>query len=189
MPRVPIARPHPTDYPPVFHAEICLVPDTPDLGGMLAEQVGETAVLAARFGEAGAALRYAPGKWSVRETVGHLSDCERILGYRMLRFLRGDPTPLRGFDHDAYVSAAGFEARPLARVVEEFRAVRGATVTLIGSAPAEAFARRGRVGTGTITAAALAYLIAGHERHHQALLRARYLPLLETARPLPPPGG
>jgi hypothetical protein len=178
MPGLLIPRPAPAHYPPGFHDEIALVPDGADFVELLERQVEETGRLVARFGEAAAGLRYAPGKWTVRETVGHLSDCERVLGYRMLRFLRGDATPLSGFDHDAYVPAADFEARPLADVLAELRAVRGATVALVGSTRPEAFARGGPVGSGTITAAALAYLIAGHERHHQDLLRSRYLPLL-----------
>lgn len=173
-----IDRPALTEYAPVFRDEIALVPDGADFVELLASQLEETAALAARFGEAGAGLRHAPGKWSVRETIGHVSDCERVLSYRLLRFLRGDATPLSPFDHDAYVPAAGFEARTLADVVAELRAVRGATIALVGSAPPAAFARGGRVGAGTITAAALAYLIAGHERHHQDALRTRYLPLL-----------
>jgi len=178
MPALAIARPARTEYVPVFHDEITLVPDSADFTALLAEQLEATCALAARFGERGAALRYAPGKWTVRETVGHLSDCERVLSYRMLRFLRGDATALAGFDHDAYVPAGGFEARTLDSVVAELRAVRGATIALVGSTPPEAFARGGQAGAGTITAAALAYVIAGHERHHQELLRTRYLPLL-----------
>lgn len=173
-----IPRPSPADHAPVFAAEIALVPEGADLVALLAAQREETTALAGRFGEAHAALRYAPGKWTVRETIGHLADCERVLSYRMLRFLRGDATPLSGFDHDAYVPAGGFEARTLASVLAELQAVRGATLALVADAPAEAFARRGAVGTGAITAAALLYLIAGHERHHQGLLRTRYLPLL-----------
>jgi len=173
-----VPRPTPADYAPAFAAEIGLVPDVPDFVAMLAEQREETTALAGWFGESNAGLRYAPGKWTVRETVGHLADVERVLSYRMLRFLRGDATPLARFDHDAYVPAGGFEARTLASVLAELRAVRGATMALLVDAPPAAFARGGPVGAGSITAAALAYLIAGHERHHQALLRTRYLPLL-----------
>lgn len=173
-----IPRPTPADYAPAFAAEIALVPDASDFVAMLGAQRDETTALAGWFGESNAGLRYAPGKWTVRETVGHLADVERVLSYRMLRFLRGDPTPLSRFDHDAYVPAGAFEARTLGSVLAELRAVRGATMALVADAPAAAFARGGAVGAGTITAAALAYLIAGHERHHQELLRTRYLPLL-----------
>ena len=178
MSGIVLPRPAPADYAPVFHDEIALVPEGADFAHLLAQQAADTSALAARFGEAHAHLRYAPGKWTVRQVLGHVADCERVLGYRLLRFLRRDPTPLPGFDHDAYVPAGDFERRPLRDVLAELRAVRGATIALVGSAPAEAFAWCGQVGRGTITAAALAYVIAGHERHHQDLLRTRYLPLL-----------
>lgn len=184
-----IPRPTPADHSPAFTAEIALVPDAPDFVAMLAAQREETTALAGWFGEANAGLRYAPGKWSVRETVGHLADVERVLSYRLLRFLRGDATRLSPFDHDAYVPAGGFEARTLTSVLAELRAVRGATMALLVDVPAAAFAFVGPVGTGTITAAALAYLIAGHELHHQALLRTRYLPLLAAGAPTGTPAG
>jgi hypothetical protein len=177
---LPLPRPGPADYLPIFHDEIALVPEAADFPTLLRVQIEETRALADRFGESGAALRYAPGKWSVRQILGHLSDCERILSYRLLRFLRADPTVLSGFDHNAYVPAAAFERRPMESVVEELQAVRSATIALIeGSAP-QRFSHHGQVGSSTITAAALAYLIAGHERHHQEVLRTRYLPLLES---------
>lgn len=180
MPGLLLPRPAPADHPPVFAAEIALVPDGADLVALLADQVEATGALAAEFGDADAALRYAPGRWTVREVIGHLADCERVLAYRLLRFLRRDPTPLSGFDHDAYVPAGEFERRPLADVVAELRAVRGATIALLDGVAPDRLAWRGRVGHGTITAAALVYVIAGHERHHQALLRERYRPLLRA---------
>lgn len=181
MARVLVPRPAPSDYAPVFHDEIALVPEGADLVALLATQLEETCAIAARFGETGAGLRYADGKWTVREVIGHLADCERVLSYRLLRFIRRDATPLAGFDHDAWVPAGDFESRTLASVIAELRAVRGATIALVGSAPLDAFAWRGQVGKGTITAAAILYVIAGHERHHQEVVRERYLPLLGSA--------
>ena len=173
-----VPRPTPDEYAPVFHDEISLVPDVPDFAVLLEAQILDTRALVQRFGEAWAELRYAPGKWTVRETVGHLSDCERVLSYRLLRVLRGDLTPVPGFDHVAYVPAGGFESRTLADVLEELARVRSATIALVRSAPAEGFSARLPVGSGSITGRALAYVIAGHERHHQALLRTRYLTCL-----------
>jgi DinB superfamily len=173
-----IDRPSTGEFAPVFTDEIALVPDAPDFAEMLAEQHLATHTLAAAFGETNAALRYAPDKWTVREVIGHLADCERILSYRMLRALRADPVVLPGFDQNAYVPAGHFERQAMADVLDGFSAVRAATVALIRSAPAESFAFRLNVGSGSITARALAYLIAGHERHHQVLLRERYLPLV-----------
>lgn len=178
--RVP--RPEPGEYAEVFAAEIALVPDAPDFAALLTAQLEVTKALAVTFGEPHAGLRHAPGKWSVRETLGHLSDCERVLSYRLLRALRGDGTTLPGFDQNAYVDAARFERRTLADVTDEFAAVRGATVALVRGSDPAGFAFRLPVGRGSITARALAWLIAGHERHHQQVLRERYLPLLPDSR-------
>lgn len=171
-----IPQPKPGDYVEVLRAEIELVPLVDDFCAQLASQISDTHKLAAEFGEKHAGLRYAENKWTVREVIGHLSDCERILSYRLLRFARGDTAVLPGFDANAYVPAADFEKRTLESVTKEYAAVRSATIALIGSLPAEAFAIRGQAGKNQITVAALAYLIAGHELHHQGLLRERYRP-------------
>lgn len=173
-----VSRPDPGEHADVFAAEIALVPDTPDFAAMLSGQLDVTRALAATFGEPHAGLRYASGKWSVRESIGHLADCERVLSYRMLRALRGDATALAGFDQNAYVDTARFERRTLSDVMDEFAAERAATVAMVRAADPADFAFRVPVGKGSITARALAYLIAGHERHHQQLLRERYLPCL-----------
>jgi hypothetical protein len=175
-PRVP--RPGPDDFAAVFAEEIALVPEAPDFAALLEAQVDVTRALATTFGEEHAGVRHAPDKWTVRETIGHLSDCERVLSYRLLRALRSDETVLPGFDHVRYVGAGQFEGRSLAAVVEELAAVRRATVALVRTASPGGFAFRLRVGSGSITGAALAYLIAGHERHHQNRLRSFYLPCL-----------
>ncbi len=172
-----IPRPQPGDYVDVLRAEIELVPLVDDFCSQLAAQIAETGALAEAFGERHAGIRYAEGKWSVREVIGHLSDCERILSYRMLRFSRGDLAVLPGFDAGAYVSAAESERRSMESVAREYAAVRSATIALINSLSVEAFAIRGQAGKNQITVSALAYLIAGHELHHQALLKERYLPL------------
>jgi hypothetical protein len=183
---VRLPRPQPDEFAPGFTAEIALVPGTPDFVALLEAQLDTTRALAATFGEEHAALRYAEGKWSVRETIGHLSDCERVLSYRLLRALRGDERVLPGFDEVAYVGAGRFETRSLAQVLEELAAVRGATIALLRSAAAGDFSFRLRVGSSSITGVALAYLIAGHERHHQQALRARYLPRLPPTTQLQP---
>lgn len=171
------------EYPPAFAAEIALVPAAPDFAALLAAQLDVTKALATTFGEGHAGLRYAPDKWSVRETIGHLADCERVLSYRLLRGLRGDSTPLAGFDHVRYVTSGRFESRPLVGLLEELAAVRAATEALVLSAAPAGFELRLPVGKGVVSGRALAYLIAGHERHHQELLRTRYLPCLPAAGP------
>jgi hypothetical protein len=178
-PRLP--RPAPDEYAAGFAEEIARVPEAPDFAAMLTEQLDVTKALAATFGESRARLRYAPDKWSVREVLGHLADCERVLSYRLLRALRGDETVLPGFDHVKYVGSGRFESRSLESVMEELGAVRASTASLVHSASPGDFAFRLKVGSGSITGLALAYLIAGHERHHQDQLRTRYLPALPAA--------
>lgn len=173
-----LQRPDESEYHPRFHAEISEVPDVSDFAAMLRDQVHDTRRVLDEFGEEHAGVRYAPEKWTVREVVGHLSDCERILSCRALRIARGDMTVLPGFDENAYVPAADFERRTLESVFDEFRAVRSATVALLEGMTDEVSARVGNVGSGTITVRALLYVIAGHERHHRRMFRERYLPAI-----------
>jgi uncharacterized damage-inducible protein DinB len=170
--RVP--RPAADEYAS-YYATYVSATEGDDLPMLLTTQQRETAALLAGLSEAQAAFRYAPGKWTVREVIGHVSDTERIFAYRLLRIARGDQTPLPGFDENPYVAAAGFERRPLAEVAAEFASVRQATLTLLGGLDDTALARRGTASDKTISARALAWIIAGHERHHLDVIRERYL--------------
>ena len=128
--------------------------------------------------DAQASFRYAPGKWSVKELVGHLTDVERIFSYRMLRIGRGDETPLPGFEENDYVPAAASDSRPLGSLLDEWATVRDATVSLVAGMPDHAWLRRGSASGTVISARALLYIILGHVEHHQRVLAARYgLPL------------
>ena len=141
---------------------------------VLASQIDVTTALLRGLSEADALKRYAPGKWSVKEVVGHLADTERIMAYRALRIARGDETPLPGFDENAYVPPAKFDARPLAELVADFRTVRTATLGLFKSFDADAWRRRGTASGKPISIRALGFIIPGHERHHVEILKARY---------------
>jgi uncharacterized damage-inducible protein DinB len=177
-----IPRPHSDEYHPRFDSEIGGVPDADDFGELLRQQVRDTArFVSQQFGESGASARYGPDKWTAREVIGHLSDVERILCYRALRIARGDATVLPGFDENAYVPAAEFERRPMQSVLDEFLSARSATIGFVEGLTDDFAARRGNVGSGTMTVRALLYLIAGHEIHHRTLLRDRYLPLVAAA--------
>ena len=124
--------------------------------------------------ESQALHRYAPDKWSVKEVLNHITDGERVFGYRALRFAREDRTPLPGFDETAWAPAARSDQRPLVEIIEEFRAVRAASVALFGSFDGVALMRRGEANQCVISVRALAWIIAGHSRHHEVLLRERY---------------
>lgn len=169
-----IAKPEPGEYAPYYARYLHGMADG-DLLRMLEEGAEDVLQLLRAFGEADGGHRYAPGKWSVKEVVGHVTDAERVFAYRALRIARADSTPLPGFEQDDYVAAAGFDRRTLADLAEEFADVRKATLKLFAGMDAPAFMRSGVANGHPITVRALAWIIAGHEQHHARILRERYL--------------
>ena len=131
--------------------------------------------LLASIPEARAGHRYAPGKWTIREAVGHVTDTERMFAYRALRISRGDRTPIEGFDQDSYVAQGPADRTPLALLAEEFDAVRRATLALFRQLDAEAWLRRGIANQNEVSVRALAWITAGHDLHHRGILRDKYL--------------
>jgi hypothetical protein len=168
------ARPAADEYAPFYHTYVSLVP-AGDLLALLEDQRRETASLLAGLSEEAALHRYEPGKWSVKEVVGHVADTERVMLYRALRAARGDRTPLPGFDENAYVAAAGFDARPLGDLLAELGVVREATLRFLRGLPPQAWTRRVEANGHEVSVRALACIVAGHELHHLRLLRGRYL--------------
>lgn len=126
------------------------------------------------LGDAESARHYAPGKWSVREVIGHMTDAERVFSYRMLRIARGDQTPLASFDQQPYVEAAHFDNFPIAQLVDAFGAARASTLSLVGEIDDDGWRRMGTASGAPVSARALAYIIAGHAAHHTEILRDRY---------------
>jgi uncharacterized damage-inducible protein DinB len=167
------ARPETGEFLPYYGKYIALVPEGPIME-TLRRQIEETTALLRAVPRDREDYRYAEGKWSVKEVVGHMCDAERVFAYRALRFGRADQTPLAGFDENTYVPAGRFGDRTLANVADEFRAVREATVRLLEGMPDEAFARSGKANDAAITVRALAWIMAGHERHHVGVLKERY---------------
>lgn len=161
------------EYAPFYGDYVARVPDG-DIVAVLEGQIGETLRMLGGITEAAADRAYAPGKWTIKEVVGHVVDSERVFGQRALRFARGDTTELPGFDQDPYVLAGGFAARSLRDLADELAAVRRATVLLFRGLPAEAWGRRGVASGHEVSVRALASIIAGHELHHRAILRERY---------------
>lgn len=168
-----IARPQRTEHDPYFSRYIDLVPDG-DLVKLLDEQHRATQALLAPLTSQQARHRYAEGKWSVAEIVGHLADTERIFSYRALRFARGDMTPLPGYDENAYTPAGRFDERSLGDLAREFAAVRSATIAFLSGLHGDVLASSGVANGRPISVRALAYIIAGHELHHVNVLRTRY---------------
>lgn len=169
------ARPAEDAVPAFYRGYVARVPDG-DIAATLTAQIDDTASLLAHLSDEQALHRYATGKWSIKEVVGHVADAERVFAYRILRFARGDATPLAGFDENQYVPAGRFDDRSLADLIGEFRAVRAATTVLLRGLPFDSLDRRGTANGVPLTARAIAWTTAGHELHHRHILRERYLP-------------
>ncbi len=166
-------RPGPAEYDPELAAYVALVP-AGDLVEILRRQGDVLRALHAPLDDVRAAARYAPGKWTVRQLVGHVLDGERVFAYRALCIGRGDRTPLPGFDGDEYLATGAFDRRPMANLVEEMASIRGATLTLFASFDATAWLREGTANGQPVTVRALGCVIAGHERYHVTMLREKY---------------
>jgi uncharacterized damage-inducible protein DinB len=171
------ARPAPDEFLAYYGKYIALVPNG-DVLATLEAQTERTVAVIDRFGEANAGIRYAPGKWSVKQVVGHLIDAERIFLYRALCAARGERGELPGFDENAYVDEGGFDARTLNSLLGETTALRRSTLSFFRNLEPPAFARRVVANGAPVSVRALAWIIAGHELHHRALIEERYAPLL-----------
>lgn len=167
-------RPVAGEFSSYYASYIGRVPDG-DIVQTLRAQVGETMELVRSLGEEMGAHRYAADKWSIRQVLGHMADTERIMAYRALRVARGDATPLEGFDENAFVANASFDARALHELAEDLVIVRTSTVALFAPMSDAELARTGTANGSPVSVRALAWVIAGHERHHAAILRERYL--------------
>ena len=162
------------EHAPYYARYTALVPPG-DIIATLERQSEETARFLAGLTPDQAAHRYAPGKWSIKEIIGHLTDAERIFAHRALRYACGDATPLPGFDETVYTPAGEFDDRTLEDVAADLRAARASTVALFHGLPAHAMTRAGTASDAHVTVRALAWITAGHELHHLNVIRERYL--------------
>lgn len=169
-----LERPASDEYAPYFDTYISKVP-AGDLRDLLRMQLHDTVTLLSNVDDARAARGYGPGKWTLKESLLHVIDAERVFSYRLLRVARGDQTPLPGFEQDEWVPQSGANARSVSSLLLELSAVRASTVLLVDSIEPAAWIRRGTASGKPISARALAYITAGHERHHQQIFRERYL--------------
>lgn len=172
-PTIP-SRPAEGEYAPSYAGYVGRVPEG-DVLAVLERQLEEVPALLAGLGEERAGYRYAPGKWSVKEVVGHVADLERVFAYRALRFARGDRTPVPGVEQDGYVAHAHFDRGTLADLLAEWENQRRANLLFFRRLDADAWARSGPASGAEVTVRALAYVLAGHLRHHLAVLSERYL--------------
>jgi hypothetical protein len=165
-------RPVPTDFAPYYGKYLNLVPED-DILPALGSQLDDVLPVLRAIPEAIGNVRHPPYTWSIKEVVGHLIDCERVFGYRALRFARGDTTPLPGFEENDYAREGDFDRIQLSDLVSEFEALRRSHVGLYRNLPAAAWDRAGEANGNRVTVRALAFILVGHVRHHMAIVRKR----------------
>ncbi|OLC99656.1 MAG: hypothetical protein AUH86_02045 [Acidobacteria bacterium 13_1_40CM_4_58_4] len=173
-------RPEAGEYAESYANYISKVPGTDILSVLEAQRLQMLHLFAGRS-ERDGSFRYAAGKWTVKEVLGHITDTERIFAYRALRIGRGDMTPLPGFEQDDFVRNGGFAARTLADLAEEVGSVRSASIALFRSFDEEAWSRRGIASQKEVTVRALGFVTAGHQIHHRMILEERYFPAIPRA--------
>lgn len=164
-----IARPADTEYAPFYAGYVARVPDG-DPVHLLRTDLDAARGFYAAIADERAAQPYAPGKWSVKDVLLHVADTERVMAYRALRALRGDATPLAGFEQDDWQRTGGASARSVASLLHELVMVRAATMALFESADAEGATRTAHANGAPVTARGLLYIVLGHERHHRHVL-------------------
>jgi hypothetical protein len=169
-----IGRPDATEAAPYYFTYIDRVPGDDPLEA-LEVQSGEALTFLRELTEERSRYRYEPGKWSIREVWNHVNDSERVFVFRAFWFAREFEIALPGFEQDIAAAAAGAHEVSWARHLEEFRAVREATLAFFRNLPKEAWMRRGIASENPFTVRALAYITAGHAAHHEAILRESYL--------------
>ncbi|WP_059102948.1 DinB family protein [Shouchella shacheensis] len=167
-------RPETNEYPSYYAKYIDLLPEQ-NIIEQLNDQKDEMAEMLEPVTERQSLFQYASLKWNIKEVVGHLTDVERIMAYRLLCIARGEATSLPGHDDQAYVAKASFNEQPLHELIAHFKAVRQSTVLLLHSLPTEALDRKGVMNNEAVTVRALPFIIAGHERHHRQLIKERYV--------------
>lgn len=168
-----IGRPQSSEAAPYYSKYIDRI-SSEDIVGVLGTQVDEAVAFFRGISQEESLHRYEPGKWSIREVLSHVNDVERVFLYRALWFARGFDTPLPSFDQNIGTSGARADAFSWTSHVDEFRAIRLATVAFFRNLPAEAWSRGGIASGNAVTVRALAYILAGHVDHHIAIVRERY---------------
>jgi hypothetical protein len=173
LPSSTIPRPEAGEYTPYYERYVSLVAGA-DILTALDQQRRDTMTLLCGLSEEDGNFRYAPGKWSAKEVLGHVCDTERVFAYRAMRISRADATPLEGFEQDDYVSNGPFARATMPDLIEDFIAIRRATLSLLRYLDEAAWTRRGIANKNEVTVRALAYIIAGHELHHRRILEEKY---------------
>ncbi len=169
-----MSRPEKNEYAAYYETYVSLVEET-DVVSVMENQLSEVQDLLAGISEEKSNFRYADGKWSIKELLGHLIDGERIFAYRALRVARADKTPMEGFEQDGYIENGNYDKRTFADLIKEFSMLHQADVIFFKSLSDEAWLRVGTANDTEVSVRALAYIMVGHIRHHTNILRERYL--------------
>ena len=170
-----IEKPREGEYPAYAHIYIDLLPDDGLILKNLADNFSETKRFVESIPKDRLLYRYAEGKWTIKEILGHVVDDERIYAYRALRFARNDSTELPGFDQDHFARYSEANQREVGDILDEFGLVRRSTIALFESLDEAALLRSGVADGKRVSVRALAYHIAGHELRHRNVIRERYL--------------
>ena len=174
-------RPPETEYASFYTGYVGRIPADADPLPMLRQQPEQLQTLLTGVTDEQARQGYAPGKWSLKELLLHMTDAERIFGYRALRFARGDDQAVLGFDENTYAAESGANSRSMNDLVAEYKAVRAASLALFGSFTAEQLARGGTANGNPVSVRALLYILTGHELHHLHIIQERYLPVFRAS--------
>ena len=166
-------RPADTEYAPHFSGYVSHVPEA-DVLSVMDTQALQLSRMMSQIPAEREKFRYAPEKWSIREVIGHLIDTERVFGYRAFCISRGERVSLPAFDENEYIKESRYDDRPLGSLTEEFVAVRKSNVLFLRSLDDKAWEAVGTANNNRISVRALAYIMAGHVRHHVAILHERY---------------
>ncbi|MBV9216924.1 MAG: DinB family protein [Acidobacteria bacterium] len=167
-------RPEKNEYAEYYDRYISLIPEG-EIVPILEKQIDDMAAMFAGVPEDKGTFSYAPGKWTTKESLSHVIDAERIFAYRLLRISRGDETPLEGFDQEGYIENSNANARSFADLLEEFALQRRSNLLLIRNLSDAASRRMGTASDNPVSARALAYMLAGHVKHHENIFRNNYL--------------
>ncbi|MCI0451934.1 MAG: DinB family protein [Candidatus Latescibacteria bacterium] len=167
-------RPQASEYNAYYGGYIEQVPEG-DILSILRSQIVESTMLLERAKPERVEYRYAPGKWTLHEVVGHVVDMEWVFTVRALSFARGMEAPMPGVEQEDFVKVANFAPQSWPALIAQWRALRAANTILFETFDDAAWTRKGIASDNPVSVRALAYIVAGHERHHMGIIRERYL--------------
>ncbi|MEW6196829.1 MAG: DinB family protein [Bacteroidota bacterium] len=167
-------RPNKNEYAEYYHKYVEKVPQG-DIVGILEDQLGAATNFFSKITEEKSKYRYAQGKWSVREVLGHIIDAERVFSYRAMRFSRNDSKPLQSFDENYYIQNSNYDSIPLQMLIEEFVSLRRTNINMFKGFTERMWFAKGIASENEVSVRALAYIMVGHAEHHIRIVRERYL--------------